>query len=672
MGFGPDFPMNITELARRLKVPTQMLKDELPRLGFDIGRRAIKIDDAVAEKVVRVWKEREQKRQESQYKVVERKLGQGAGDKSGARTVELPLILSPREFAAKLNLPVTTVIGELFKNGVMANINERIDFETASIIAEDLGFTPVVAKEEAVDEAEGLRATQLSKLLESSSGQRVIRPPVAVVMGHVDHGKTTLLDAIRSANVAAGESGAITQHIGAYQVETKGRKITFLDTPGHEAFSAMRARGGRLADVAIIVVAANDGLQPQTLEAIEIAQREQMPFLFAINKVDREDADIERVKKSLAELNLLPEDWGGKTICVPISAKQKQNLTELLDMVLLLADLEKLEADSSVPAVGTIIEAHLDKGEGPVATALVQNGTLRPGDYVVAGDVAGKVRGLRDFLGRVVQAADPSMPVRMLGLKAVPRAGEILRAVLDEREVREVLRKSPRYRPQVRPAAVASAGDSGEEGAQLPTLNVVLKTDVLGSREAISSSLIELTKGAEIRVKVVRTALGSINDTDVTMAEASQAIVLGFNVPIVPSAESLARTKGVFVGTYKVIYDLLDEVRARANSLLKPELVRNQLGEMVVLKVFRRGKKDMIVGCRVSRGSVRAKTKARVLRNGQEVAELQVTSVRLGKEEVGEVVEGGECGLMVQGDPVVNEGDTIEVYHEEVRRRSIG
>lgn len=667
--------MNITELARRLKIPTEQLKDELPKLGFDIGRRAIKIDDAVADKVIKLWSEKQHQRQQENFVVVQHRLGDKQVGKPAGREVKLPATLTPREFAALLGMSVTTVIGELFKNGVMASINEKIDFETASIIAQDLGFATSPAEEISQEDVEVAKAANLAELL-SHNDFAVLktRPPVVVVMGHVDHGKTTLLDAIRETNVAAQESGAITQHIGAYQAESKGRKITFLDTPGHEAFSAMRSRGGRLADIAIIVVGADDGLQPQTIEAIEIAQREKLAFLIAINKVDKETADIERVKKALAELNLLPEDWGGKTICVPISAKKHQGIPELLDMVLLLADMEKLESDSNRLAVGTIIEAHLDKGEGPVVTALVQAGTLKIGDYIIAGEVAGKVRSMKDWRGLTVSTATPSMPVRILGLKQVPQAGDILRVVEDEKLVREVIRNSPRYQPVNTTNSVAASTDSenGATATATNSLNVVLKTDVLGSREAIAESFKDLAKSG-VLVKVVRVGLGSITEADVTFAEASQAVVLGFNVPLKPEAELMARRSHVFVQTYKVIYDLLDEVKKQLSAFLKPELIRNEIGEVLVIKIFRRGKRDMIVGCRVEKGMVRPKTSITVIRKNQPIVEkLTLKEIRIGREVVGEVSEGAECGLLIEGQPIIEDRDKLEIYHEEIRQRTIG
>ncbi|MBU1038868.1 translation initiation factor IF-2 [Patescibacteria group bacterium] len=666
--------MNITELARRLKVPTQQLKDELPRLGFDIGQRAIKIDDAVAGKVIKLWQNRRQAVQEDKYVVIEKRLNKTEDD-SKKREVLIPSRISPRDFAALLKLPVTSVMAELFKNGVMASINEVIDFETASIIAQDLGYVTTQATEQETTGQEETESANLKELIKDDKETDLEpRPPVVVVMGHVDHGKTTLLDAIRSANVAAYESGAITQHIGAYQVEAKGRKITFLDTPGHEAFSSMRARGGRLADVAIIVVAADDGLQPQTLEAIEIAQKEKLPFLVAINKIDRETADIERVKKSLSEVNLLPEDWGGKTICVPISAKKNEGITEVLDMVLLLADLEKLQANPNRLAVGTVIEAKLDKGEGPVATVLVRTGTLKIGDLLIVGAIGGKVKGMRDFTGQVVKIATPAMPVRILGLKQTPQAGDIFKVVDNEEEVRAVLRKAPRFQrsPQVNDKQAVVVTEEEKEADQSISVNIILKTDVLGSREALLGSLSELSND-EVKVKVIKTALGSISEADIIQAEGSRAIVMGFNVPLQPAAQNLARTKKVFVQTYKVIYDLLDEVKKQLNALLKPELVRHQLGVVEVIKIFRQTKSEQIIGVRVVEGTVRAKTKIHLLRNSQPVVGTwDLQEVRLGKEMVGEVGQGGECGLSLKGRVPLLVNDRLEIYHEEIRQRVIG
>jgi len=663
--------MNITELARRLKVPTPQLREELQRLGFDIGFRAIKIDDRVAAKVIKLWTAKKEQKVNSSYVVVEKKIG-AAPVVTKTKTASLPAILTTRELADILKLPVTTVIGELFKNGVMASINERIDFETASIIAQDLGFT-TLAQETSKDlaAAEAGQAKDLGELLQGDSvADLKPRPPVVVVMGHVDHGKTKLLDAIRETNVAEGERGAITQHIGAYQAIAKDRLITFLDTPGHEAFAAMRSRGGRLADVAIIVIAADDGVQPQTIEALEIAQREKLPFLIAINKVDKADADIEKLKKQLAELNLLPEDWGGKTICVPISAKQRTGLDTLLEMVLLLADLEKFTANPNRLAVGTIIEAHIDKGEGPVATALVQAGTLRRGDSIIAGRAGGKVRAMKNFSGKDIIEAKPSTPVKILGLKLEPVVGDIFK-VVSEKEARQSLKKTPNYhRQSALPTVVVSKTDDDDKKKDdIPGVHLILKTDVLGSREAILSSMEKLST-PDARVEVVKVGLGNITETDIAQAEGLNALVMGFQVSATPPAKSLANEKNIFVGTYTVIYDLLDEVKKQLNVLLKPELIRTQIGQGKVLAIFRRGKKDTIIGVKINVGSVKPGTKCKIIAAAAG-GEYLVEEVRLGKEQVNEVAQGGECGLKLKGQAAVDIGQPIEIYHEEIRQRRV-
>ncbi|MFH1866560.1 MAG: translation initiation factor IF-2 [Patescibacteria group bacterium] len=690
--------MNITELARRLKIPTQQLREELPRLGFDVGFRAIKIDDKVAGKVMKLWSERKQVKTQENYVVVEKKLG-AAVEPIRTKEVAIPKILTTRELADLLGLPVTTVIGELFKNGVMASINERVDFETASIIAQDLGFITKQqdepASEQASEQAEVANLTELLK--EADTSKLMNRPPVVVVMGHVDHGKTKLLDAIRETNVVEQESGAITQHIGAYQVEVwpKGtpksrggeadrgilrqaqddqthrvRLITFIDTPGHEAFAAMRSRGGRLADLAIIVIAADDGIKPQTLEAIEIAQREKLPFLIAINKIDKDEADIEKLKKSLAELNLLSEDWGGKTICVPISAKKKMGLDELLEMILLLADMEKFTTNPNRPAAGTIIEGHIDKGEGPVATALVQTGTLNRGDYVIAGKAAGKVRAMKSFLGKDITEASPSTPVKILGLKNAPVTGDVFK-VVTEQEARQSLRTVSSYqRHFALPTVSADSTGEKEKENEVPGLHIVLKTDVLGSREAIIDSLKKLsTSGVE--VKVVKAGLGNITEADIALAEGVGALVLGFHVLVVPQAQSLAKEKKVFVQSYTVIYDLLDEVKKQLSILLKPELIRTQIGKGKVLAIFRRGKKDTIFGLKVTDGTVKAETKLKIISGLADGKESLIEGVRLGKEVVGEMTQGGECGIKLKGAVKIEVGDLVEIYHEEIRQRHV-
>ncbi len=659
--------MNITELARQLKVSTQLLREELPKLGFDIGLRAIKIDPKVAEKVIKLWSEKKQSKVVNKYVVIEKKLGEVA-EPVKVKEVVIPKLISIRNFAELLKMPVANLIGELFKNGVMASMNESIDFETASIIAEDLGYKTKAEEQKDVDaKIEAEQAEDLDSLIKEDETNLIPRPPVVVVMGHVDHGKTKLLDAIRETNVIDSESGGITQHIGAYQAETNGKLITFLDTPGHEAFAAMRSRGGRLADVAIIVVAADDGIKPQTLEAIEIAQREKLPFLIAINKVDKPEADIERVKKGLAELNLLPEDWGGKTICVPISAKQKTGIDNLLEMVLLLADLEKVSANPNRQAVGTIIESHVDKGEGPVATALVQAGTLKVGDFLMAGKSAGKVKAMKNFVGQNIKIATPSTPVKILGLKVTPVVGDIFK-VIDEKEAKKMLKKVTAYERSSHSSAFTETSMVSDNSAA--TLPVVLKTDVLGSRGAIIEALTKLG-GKDFKVNIIKSGLGNINEQDIIHAEAVKGSVFGFHVQVLPQAKIIAGDKNVFVQNYEIIYELIDEVKKQLEAKLKPELIRTQVGKGRVLAIFRAGKKDTIIGVRILEGSVKPKVKIKILRGEEIIGEAELEEIRLGKEMVGEVAAGGECGLKLKGAFTILQGDIVEMYKEEIQARHV-
>jgi translation initiation factor IF-2 len=667
--------MNVTELARRLKMNTKDLLDKLPELGFDIGKRAIKIDANLVDKIiVAVEADRRQQRllaEEEKIKEVKLDQDKVAEQPEVAKSVKIPEVIIVKDLAEKMGLPVTKLIAELMKNGVMASLNERIDFATASIIAEDLGYKAEIMSEEEVLELEGGESDKkLKEILESRQSDNLQpRPPVVVVMGHVDHGKTKLLDAIRETQVAEGESGGITQHIGAYQARAKGRLITFLDTPGHEAFKSMRSRGSKIADVAIIVVAADDGLQPQTLEVINLVQKEKLPFIIAINKIDKEGADIERVKKELSEINLIPEDWGGKTICVPISAKQKQNIKELLDMVLLVADLEEFKADPTIPAVGTIIESHIDKGEGPVATVLVQAGILKPGDMVAVGEVAGRVRALKDFMGQNVSMALPSTPVKILGLKATPLVGDILEATADRKKIKDLLKQAS-YKKAALPKAVKSVTESEDEDKAVPALNLVLKADVLGSLEALSESL-EKFDDPEVKLKIIKKGLGNVSDVDVLAAEAAKGLVIAFNVKQMPSAEEQAREKGVEVLSYEVIYKLLEEIEERLKLLLKPELTRTELGTIKVMAIFKTDKKEMIVGGKITAGLVKSDTKAKVVRDGETVDFGTLAELRAGKEIVSEAVAGESCGLKYLGNPVIKEGDILEIYQEETKARKL-
>ncbi|MFA6304159.1 MAG: translation initiation factor IF-2 [Patescibacteria group bacterium] len=669
--------MNVTELARRLKMTTSELLAKLPELGFDIGKRAIKVSPDLVDKIISAIEADRKKSSASAVAqaVTEIKLSDKNGSaepkKEFTKIIKIPEVIIVKDFAEKLGLSVVKVIGELMKNGIMTSLNERIDLSTATIIGEDLGFKVEAMSEDEVAGAQVEVSDQkLKEVLKNiKSENAIIRPPVVVVMGHVDHGKTKLLDAIRETNIIDQESGGITQAIGAYQAQTHGQLITFLDTPGHEAFKSMRSRGSKIADVAIIVVAADDGLKPQTMEVIDLVQKEQLPFVIAINKIDKEGADIDRVKKELSEINLIPEDWGGKTICVPISAKEKKGLNELLDMVLLVADMEDLKSDPTVRAIGTIIEAHVDKGEGPVATVLIQAGTLRPGDLIVAGQVAGKIRLLRNFKGEDAQEALPSMPVKILGLREVPRVGDILEVTDDKKMVKELLKKAS-YKKEAHARFVQNSAVKEEEGAVVPTLNLIIKADVLGSQEAIEESLSRFVD-PEVKVKVIKKGLGNVTDADVLAAQAGLAIIVAFKVKNFPGVEELARDKKVELKYYEIIYKLLEDVEERLKTLLKPEVIRTELGQIQILAIFRTEKNSMIAGGKILTGVIKPKTKAKVIRAGEFITMGDLTELRAGKQIVNEAHAGEECGFKFIGEPIIKEHDVLEVYQEEIKERQL-
>lgn len=669
--------MNVTELARKLKMNTSELFDLLPKIGFDIGRRAIKIDSNMVEKIISAVEDFKRKQtdchQQGQIKEIHLSDAKGKTISLGDKVVIIPEVIIVRELADKLNLPVTKVISELMKNGVMSGLNERIDFTTAAIIAEDLGYKAEKADEADIETKQDEEASQKLKGLIQNQEGAITRSPVVVVMGHVDHGKTKLLDVIRHTNVAGGESGGITQAIGAYQAIKKDRLITFLDTPGHEAFRSMRSRGSKVADVAIVVVAADDGLQPQTLEVIEMVQKERLPFIVAINKIDKVGADIDRVKKELSEINLIPEDWGGKTICVPISAKEMKGIDELLDMVLLIADMEAFKADPIRPAIGTIIESHMDKGEGPVATVLIQAGTLRTGDMIIAGNVSGKVKALRNFKNQEVSEATPSMPVKILGLKAIPQVGDILEATDDKKKVMELVKNLKSIgQPSIMSAVknLSKAEKDKEKESAKQGLNLVLKADALGSLEAISQSL-DSFEDVEVELKINKKGLGMVTDVDVFDAAGSNGMVIAFNVKALPSAEQLARDKHIEILHFNIIYRLFEEITARLKAMLTPQVIRTELGRAHVLAIFKTEKKEMIVGGRVMEGKVKTGTKVKVVRNGETITIGDLKELKIGKEKMTEAVAGEECGMQFIGEPVIQINDTLEIYLEEVKEREI-
>lgn len=583
------------------------------------------------------------------------------------KSVSLPNRMTVKSFAERLSLPLTVVMTQLVKGGVMAAMNEEIDYDTAAVVADDLGFTA----EQEVAATETADRQPLSELLkESDTDALVDRAPVVVVMGHVDHGKTKLLDAIRKTNVAGGEAGGITQHVGAYQVVEKDRPITFIDTPGHEAFTSMRSRGARVADVAILVVAADDGVMPQTEEAIRIIGDAKLPFVVAINKIDKPEANPARVKQELAAKNVLVEDFGGKVVCVEVSAKETRGLTDLLDSVLLVAQVEKenLKANPARPSVGTIIESHVDSGEGPVATVLVHTGTLKVGDTVSTESIWGRVKALRNYRGESIRSAGPSVPAQILGLRGAPTVGDILRTQTDPKVIREL--KSRKITPKRSPI-VSTTSDAKSKTATVTKLNLVIRADTLGSVEAIKESLTKLNH-PEVQPEIVKSGLGNVTEADVMRAETAQALLLGFNVVSTPAAESVARGKHLIITTYDVIYDLVNNVRTALEKLLKPEVIETELGKVKVLALFRTETKSQIIGGKVTAGKVLAGSFLRVVRDDQTVAEGKLAQLQVLKSPATEVVTGRECGMKFEGPPVVQIGDTIVAFNREIKTRHIG
>jgi translation initiation factor IF-2 len=580
---------------------------------------------------------------------------------------KLPSILSVKELADALHVSTADVLRELIKHRIMANINQQIDYTTAAMVATQLGLET---------EEEAPPADQNSQVMSEALAEAeldpdaVPRPPVVTIMGHVDHGKTKLLDAIRQTRVAEGEAGGITQHIGAYQVDVQGRKITFLDTPGHEAFTAMRARGAQVTDIAVLVVAADDGVMPQTLEAISHARAANVPIVVAINKIDREDANPARVKQQLAEAEVVAEEYGGDVPMVEVSARENLGIDDLLEVILLVADIRGMKATPHRPAIGTIIEARVDKTRGSVATVLVQNGTLNVKDYVVVGSVHGRIRTMNDDKGQRVRRAGPATPVEILGLVDVPQAGDHLEVTADEREARTKAEERLRLRTTVqferRPVVSLDSIGKAQTPGKKSELRLIVKADVQGSLGAIRTSLERLNSEDErVSVSIIHSGNGAINEWDVMLAAASGAIIVGFNVRPDVAARRAADNQGVDIRYYNVIYTLLDEIKAAMAGLLEPEYREVTTGYATVLQTFRLPTRDVVAGARVDDGKIQRTDLVRVLRDGVVVHDGKLASLKRYKDDVREVVAGYECGLIVEGFGEVQVGDQIECYHKE-------
>lgn len=587
-------------------------------------------------------------------------------DNGREMTIELPASITVRELAESIQASPIDVIKTLMANGVMANINQQIDFDTAAIVAAEMGFEVTLETPEDLEEDIG-EIPLWRKLIADEDPEKLIsRPPVVTILGHVDHGKTTLLDAIRHTNVVGGEAGGITQHIGAYQVEHNNRLITFLDTPGHAAFTAMRARGAQGADIVVLVVAADDGVMPQTREAVAHAKVAKVPILVALNKIDKQNADPDRVKQQLAEIGLVPDEWDGDTIIVPISAKRQEGLEDLLEAVLLVADSADIQANPEGRCIGTVIEAEIDRSKGVLATLLIQNGTLKLGDELVVGTSYGRLRAMFDHHGNRVEQASPSTPVAVMGLNDVPEAGELFQVVGSDREARNIINKRILAQEEEAAARQKSAitlehlFDRFQAG-EVRELRLIIKADVQGSLEPIVSSLNEMSAG-DLTVNILHAETGNIGESDVMLAAASNAIVIGFNVEADTAARRLADIDGIDIRVYNIIYRLTEDVEKALKGMLEPEKKETVIGHAEVRTIFHISKLGNIAGCRVVDGEIRRNAHMRVVRDDRVVHDGDISSLKHHQDDVREIRQGFECGIFLKGFDAFEEGDSLECY----------
>jgi len=690
----------LADLAEQLGMDVKELKEKIIELGFDVADKAKTIEDDVAELILEelsnasgdsndvanlydemIAAEREREIVKSQRKKMagkdsKQKVTKTDTTVSVGDVVEIGETISVKEFAEKTGIKIAKIIGELMKNGILANINQQIDFETAQIIAEDMGVK--VKRIRVAGDAEEFMSGDLSRMIEEDDKDALVeRPAVVCVMGHVDHGKTKLLDSIREADVVSGESGGITQHIGAYQVTKKGKAITFLDTPGHEAFTAMRARGAKVTDIAILVVAADEGIKPQTIEAMNHAKEAGVPIIVAMNKIDKPEANLEKLKGELTEHGLQPEDWGGTTVCVPVSAMTGAGVDELLDMILLTAEMGNLKANPNREAVGTVVEAHLDNSLGPVATILVNTGTLKIMHNVVVGNTYGRIKLMKDHNGKNIRLAGPSTPVLIAGLSETPKSGDILQVVKDEKTARtkaEEINLLSKERDNEKMSGINQLISSVKSDK---TLKIVIKADAKGSLEAIRQSVAKI-KDEEVAVKIIHGGVGSVTKSDIMMASASRGMIAAFHTDFdSPYVQKTAEREGVEVKKYKVIYDLLEDIKRILSGLLEPEVLEVVIGRAEVRQIFLTKKKEMIIGCRVLTGKLQNKAKIRIIRgrNSEDadnvVGKGVIDSLRKVDEVVKEIGEGNECGIKFVGDVEVLEGDILQAYIEEEKIRTL-
>ena len=681
--------MRVYELAREMDLESREVVELLQDLDIDVSSHMATIEDDTAELVKEIYFEDQETEDEVEEAGEEAEPGQkqtesesrtesrsetGTATRREEQVSSRPCITPPitvKELAEVAEIPSNRLIKSLMDIGIMANINFSLEDDTLEDVVDKLNLDVTVEgeEEEEVDACSDLRVkTDFEDLEEDYE----LRPPIVTVMGHVDHGKTTLLDVIRQTKVTETEAGGITQHIGAYQITVEDEKITFIDTPGHEAFTAMRARGAQITDIAILVVAADDGIMPQTVEAINHAQAAEIPIIVAINKIDKHNARPDQVKQQMTEYGLVPEEWGGTTICVEISALQGQNIDELLEMILLQAEIEEIMANPHRPAEGVVIEAELDKGRGPVATVLIKNGTLEVGDTILAGSACGRVRAMVNEHGDRVEEAGPAMPVEILGFSDVPAAGDFLQVLEDENRARRVAAERKEEQQKVRRQADTGVTledfyDQVQEG-EVQELNLIIKADVQGSIEALRQSLERLSTD-EVSVNIIHTGVGAITETDVDLASASSAIILGFNVRPGVNAQQYAEKEKVDIRTYRVIYKALEDVRDAMEGLLAPELRERVRGHAEVRQIFKVPDVGNIAGVYMRDGLVNRNFHVRVIRDGVVKHEGELSSLKRFEDDVREVQEGYECGVGIADYNDIKEGDILEFYdYEEVKR----
>lgn len=676
--------VRIYELAKDLNISSKELMKKIESLGIEASSHMSSIDkedagliidllteskptvpviaedeyiDVEEEIIEEVIKPKNKKKKDKDRKANEEITKK---NESGEIIIEIGENIIVKDLAEKLNINVSQIITKLIGLGVMATQNQSIDGETAAIIAEEFGATVNIITEDTGDSDDEFGLDYVDK-----EEDLKLRPPVVTVMGHVDHGKTSLLDAIRETSVTKSEAGGITQHIGAYAVNVNNKKVVFLDTPGHEAFTSMRARGAQVTDIAILVVAADDGVMPQTVEAISHAKAANVPIIVAINKIDKPTANIDRIKQELVENSLIPEDWGGDTITVPVSAKQRTGIEELLEMILLVAEIQELKANPNRMAVGTIVEAQLDKGKGPLATVLVQKGTLKVGDMVVSGTSSGRIRAMLDDKGKRVKKAGPSIPVMILGLSEVPNAGDLLYAVVDEKMARGIAdQKRDKIREeQLKYSTKVSLDDLFEKikMGEIKDLNIIIKADVRGSMEALAQSLEKLDTD-EVRINIIHGGVGGITESDIMLASASNAIVIGFNVRPNLNAIDVAKKEKVDIRTYRVIYEAIEDVQNAVKGMHAPKIVEEVLGRAEVRATFRLPNGNTIAGIYVLDGKITRNSKVRLLRNDVVIFDGDVSSLKRFKDDAREVLSGYEAGLGLEKYNDIKEGDMLEAY----------